>query len=192
MRILLSILSLIILSCAPSYQYVGMWDQQRGTHTYVNLDHGIELTFPSERWLVYPKPNNPLLKSLWVRPVAGEPYHILFAMKNEVEIMQVMIAPKPELMNLSLGDFLEIQKVTTDIIYSTQESMDYEYVDHKVVERDGRKVGLFKMNLIGQKFLFTTIEEDERYVIISFNVVEAMFAAREGEFWSIIDSYTHR
>ncbi len=189
---MLSILSLIILSCAPSYRYVGMWDQQRGTHTYINLEHGIELTFPSERWIVYPKPNNPFLKSLWIKPVPGEPYHILFAAKNEVEIMQLMIAPKSTIMNLSLEGFLELQKATMDIMFGLKEEMNYKYIEHKIIKRDDREIAIFKMAAIGQQFLFATFDGNERLVIIVFNVVEALFADREDEFWSIVDSYTHR
>lgn len=191
MRIfLLSLLSFVVFSCAPSvYQYVGNWDQQEGTNIYINLDHGIELTFPSERWIIYPKPDNSFVASMWVRPAGNEPYHVLLAVKNQVEIMQLMIAPKPKLMDLNLEDFIEVQKATMDIVFGSQESMNYEYIDHKVIERDGREIGMLKMNALGQKFLFTTIMENERFVIIAFNLVEAIFDAREDEFWSIIDSY---
>ena len=111
---LLAFLVLLILSCTTTPErpdYIGTWQRQPGSLTYVNFDQHMKLTFPNEQWKVYTQPSDDL--AWFVSTQDDFPYHVLIATIPELAlVMQVLVQPVLD-QEISLGDYLVVTGAAT-------------------------------------------------------------------------------
>ena len=180
--------ALLILSCVAvvkSHSYIGTWNHQPGTFTYINEDKGVQLTFPSDRWRVFTKPHKDMQD--WMEPEAGT-YHILIAREQDLGLVaQVIIEPVTG--DISLDDYVKLGVGQMQQIFSQAEGINFQMIDSEATKRKGRPMGLVAYTVTNQRFLTIIFKEKGRFTILTFNCLGTLFESKQDIFWSIVDSY---
>ena len=182
--------ALLIYPCAcVSHDFIGTWTCQPETLTYINSDQHIKLTFPNDKWRVYTGPHKDLY-FLWNRPTKDDgSYHVLIARVPGIGLfMQLVIEPTPENIDISLDEYLVLNKHRMELQVSGSGVGEF---DSKVIQREGRTIGLITWTRKGQKFLATAFKEKGRFIGLAFNCVERLFESSQDQFWAIVDSYEY-
>ena len=182
--------ALLISPCTcVSQDFIGTWTCQPETRTYINSDQHIKLTFPNDKWRVYTGPHKDLY-FLWNTPTKDHSsYHVLVARVPGTELfMQLVIEPTPENIDISLDEYLALNKRTMELQVSRSGVGEF---DSKVIQLEGRRIGLITCTRKGQKFLTTAFKEKGRFTGLAFNCVESLFESNQDQFWAIVDSYEY-
>lgn len=201
------ILMLLISSCAPiGYDFVGIWNRQPDTLTYINPDQRIKLTFPNDKWRVYTEPTNERLRYLWKRPAPKDSSYVVlyaFGPKPAPKDRSVLSRFGPEVLmglqinplqghrppiaakDISLDEYLALMKREMESKSAAQE------IDYKVIQRKGRRMGVLTSKGKDTKYLGIIFKEKDRFSVLAFFCDEELFESKKNQFWAIVDSYEY-
>lgn len=182
----------IITSCATkSYDFIGTWNHQPETLTYINYDQHVKVTFPDKRWHVFTQPTSEAMKKHWDTPTKDDPgYQIITALIKYIPIIAtIRIEPTP--LDVSLDDYLDIGE--QDLKRTLK---NITVLRKEVIERNNRSIGVILYRMIPtqgleQKHLFVIFKEPGRFTMLVMACPELYFEFEEGQLWSIIDSYKY-
>jgi hypothetical protein len=177
-----------------NYDFIGTWNRQPDTLTYINYDQHIKLTFPNDKWRVYTKPNE-RLKGVWLTPwKENSAYHVLMAFvpdwpHSEIDIVLQINPIKGHRLqieaDISLDEYMVLMK-------NGMMGPDVEEIDSKVIQRNDRRIGVIKMKLKdGWWWLYIFFKEKGRFSMLTFICHEGPSESNKNEFWAIVDSYEY-
>lgn len=187
------VFALLISSCAPiSYDFIGAWNRQPDTLTYINYDQRIKLTFPNDKWRVYTKPNE-RLKGIWCKPwPENSSYHVLWAFFPDWPHTELSMAFQ---VNPVKGHRLRIEPdITLDEYIALVEfgmiGPKVEKIHSEVIQRKDRRIGVITSKR-EHIWLFTFFKEKDRFSFLVFICAEGLFESNKNQFWAIVDSYEY-
>lgn len=187
------IFALLISACALiSYDFVGTWNRQPDTLTYINYDQRIKLTFPNDKWRVYTKPNE-RLKKIWLPPrKENSAYHVLWAFVPDWPHAELSMVLQ---INPIKGHRLRIEAdITLDeyiaLVKPGMMGPKVEEIDSKVIQRKDRRIGVITSKR-EHIWLFTFFKEEDRFSFLVFICAEGLFESNKDQFWAIVDSYEY-
>jgi hypothetical protein len=153
------VFALLISSCAAiSDDFIGTWNRQPDTLTYINYDQHIKLTFPNDKWRVYTKPNE-RLKRTWKNPwKENSSYHVLMAFVSDWPHWELSMVLQ---INPVKGHRLRIEAdITLDeyiaLVKPGMMGPKVEEIDSKVIQRKDRRIGLITIKRKEYMWLFTS------------------------------------
>ena len=192
---LLLVFALLISSCAPiNYDFIGTWNRQLETFTYVNHDQRIKLTFPNDKWRVYTKPGD-YLKEIWKNPWKNDSsYHVLWAFvpdwsRNEL-MMNFLIQPVKG-HRLRFASDISLEEYT-GLMKDGMMGPNVVDIDFEVIQRNNRRIGVITdLWKDGNRWLSIFFKEKGRFSMMQFNCTEGLFESNKNQFWAIVDSYEY-
>lgn len=186
------VFALLISSCATtSDDFIGTWNRQPDTLTYINYDQHIKLTFPNNKWRVYTNPNE-RLKKVWLTPwKENSAYHVLMAFVPDwphYELSMVLQINPIKGHRLRIAADITLDEYMVLMKRGLTRGEDDE-IDSEVVQRNDRRIGVITERLKGDMWLYAFFKEKDRFSFLVFICDEGLFESTKNQFWAIVDSY---
>jgi hypothetical protein len=185
----------LIFSCAPiSNDFIGTWNHQPDSRTYINSDQRIKLTFPNDKWRVYTKPGE-RLKEIWKNPwKENSSYHVLWAFVPDwphAELSMVFQIQPVTGHRLRIEADITLEEYTA-LMKDGMMGTNVEEIDSKVIQRNDRRIGVITDKWKGgDMWLSILFKEKDRFSFLLFICDEDLFESKKDQFWAIVDSYEY-
>lgn len=152
------------------------------------------MTFPNDKWRVYTGPHRDLKNIPWRRPTTDKsPYGVLKAIVHGTgSNLQIMIDPATT--DISLDDYIVVAVGGLETLLGLAKKeigLNIEVVDSRVIQREGRRMGVMIYKVMNLKFLMITFKERARFTTLRFGCFEELFESKKDQFWAIVDSYEY-